>query len=79
MFVESLTAYRAKQTVQEQGGKVTHEFKLVKGFTYGPSKSLGSQVPRSKIHSAEFPADILHTMQSNQHIEVEADKEVRTQ
>ncbi|KAL9095242.1 MAG: hypothetical protein Q9165_002498 [Trypethelium subeluteriae] len=25
---------KAKQTVEQQGGKITHEFKLIKGFTY---------------------------------------------
>lgn len=26
----------AKKQVTDQGGKITHEFKLVKGFTYAP-------------------------------------------
>ena len=26
---------RAKKKVTDQGGKITHEFKLIKGFTYG--------------------------------------------
>ncbi|KAF2719303.1 hypothetical protein K431DRAFT_114361 [Polychaeton citri CBS 116435] len=51
----------AKKQVEEQGGKVTHEFKLVKGFT------------------AEFPSDSAHTLESNDHINVEADSEVKTQ
>ncbi|KAI9686321.1 MAG: hypothetical protein M1820_010645 [Bogoriella megaspora] len=52
---------KAKQTVEEQGGKITHNFKLIKGFT------------------AEFPADKVHTLSSNDHINVEADQEVKTQ
>ncbi|KAF2229301.1 hypothetical protein EV356DRAFT_456106, partial [Viridothelium virens] len=52
---------KAKKTVEEQGGKITHEFKLIKGFT------------------AEFPPDKVHTLSSNEHINVEADQEVRTQ
>ncbi|KAF2245501.1 hypothetical protein BU26DRAFT_568080 [Trematosphaeria pertusa] len=51
----------AKKQVQDQGGKVTHEFSLIKGFT------------------AEFPADKVHTLESNDHVTVEADSEVKTQ
>lgn len=51
----------AKKQVTDQGGKIVHEFKLVKGFT------------------AEFPADKLHTLQSNEHLNVEEDKQVTTQ
>ncbi|TKA82038.1 hypothetical protein B0A49_00176 [Cryomyces minteri] len=51
----------AKKTVTDQGGKVTHEFKLIKGFT------------------AEFPADKVHTLSTNDHITVENDGEVKTQ
>jgi hypothetical protein len=31
-----LIHYRAKKQCTEQGGKIEHEFKLVKGFTYVP-------------------------------------------
>ncbi|TIA36418.1 hypothetical protein D6C78_05440 [Aureobasidium pullulans] len=51
----------AKKQVTEQGGKITTEFKLIKGFT------------------AEFPEDKVHTLSSNDHINVENDGEVRTQ
>ncbi|KAF2136756.1 uncharacterized protein K452DRAFT_236917 [Aplosporella prunicola CBS 121167] len=51
----------AKKNVTDQGGKVTHEFKLIKGFT------------------AEFPADTVHSLATNDHITVEADQEVKTQ
>ena len=29
-----LTSHSAKKQVTDQGGKIEHEFKLVKGFTY---------------------------------------------
>ncbi|GAB1742114.1 hypothetical protein NU219Hw_g7501t1 [Hortaea werneckii] len=51
----------AKKQCSDQGGKIVHEFKLVKGFT------------------AEFPADKVHTLSSNEHINVEDDKQVTTQ
>ncbi|KAL0264929.1 hypothetical protein SLS55_000883 [Diplodia seriata] len=51
----------AKKQVQDQGGKVTHEFKLIKGFT------------------AEFPEDSVHSLETNDHVTVEADQVVKTQ
>ncbi|KAI4844562.1 hypothetical protein E4T44_06121 [Aureobasidium sp. EXF-8845] len=51
----------AKKQVTDQGGKITTEFKLIKGFT------------------AEFPEDKVHTLSSDDHINVENDGEVRTQ
>ncbi|KAK3721721.1 hypothetical protein LTR37_002886 [Vermiconidia calcicola] len=51
----------AKKQVTDQGGKITHEFKLIKGFT------------------ADMPDDKVSTMQSNEHINVEADGKVTTQ
>lgn len=51
----------AKKQVTDQGGKITHEFKLIKGFT------------------ADMPDDKVSTMQSNDHINVEADGKVTTQ
>ncbi|KAM3423722.1 hypothetical protein BST61_g1134 [Cercospora zeina] len=51
----------AKKQVEEQGGKIVNEFKLVKGFT------------------AEFPDDKVHTLASNEHINVEKDGLVTTQ
>ncbi|KAB2578070.1 Uncharacterized protein DIS24_g4742 [Lasiodiplodia hormozganensis] len=33
----------AKKSVQDQGGKVTHEFKLIKGFT--------AEFPEGTVHS----------------------------
>ncbi|KAF2816913.1 uncharacterized protein BDZ99DRAFT_456713 [Mytilinidion resinicola] len=51
----------AKKTVTDKGGKITNEFKLIKGFT------------------AEFPADSVSALETNEHITVEADSEVKTQ
>ncbi|KAI4630875.1 hypothetical protein J4E83_002399 [Alternaria metachromatica] len=51
----------AKQHVIEQGGKITNEFTLIKGF------------------SAEIPDDVVTTLSSNEHVNVEADGEVKTQ
>ncbi|KAF2473015.1 uncharacterized protein BDR25DRAFT_258602, partial [Lindgomyces ingoldianus] len=52
---------KAKKQVTDQGGKITNEFTLIKGFT------------------AEFPADRLHTLETNDHLTVEPDSEVNTQ
>ncbi|GAB7359062.1 hypothetical protein MBLNU230_g5134t1 [Neophaeotheca triangularis] len=49
----------AKKQCTEQGGKITKEFTLVKGFT------------------AEFPADKVHSLSSNEHIDVENDGEMK--
>ncbi|KZF23503.1 hypothetical protein L228DRAFT_282225 [Xylona heveae TC161] len=51
----------AKKVVQEQGGEIINEFKLIKGFT------------------ASFPADKVSILESNEHIHVEPDAEVKTQ
>ncbi|WPG97999.1 Hypothetical protein R9X50_00078200 [Acrodontium crateriforme] len=51
----------AKKQVQEQGGSIVNEFKLVKAFT------------------ASFPEDSVHTLASNEHINVEDDGKVTTQ
>ncbi|KAJ4353658.1 uncharacterized protein N0V89_005388 [Didymosphaeria variabile] len=52
---------KAKQKVQDQGGKITNEFTLIKGFT------------------AEFPEDKVGALETNEHLTVEADSEVKTQ
>ncbi|KAI5358020.1 Putative peptidase S8 propeptide/proteinase inhibitor I9 [Septoria linicola] len=51
----------AKKQVEDQGGKVVNEYKLIKGFT------------------AEFPDDKVHSLSSNEHINVENDGVVKTQ
>lgn len=53
--------YRAKNNVREQGGKITDEYRLIKGFR------------------AEFPEGTAHTLETNEHLDVENDGEVRTQ
>ncbi|MCJ1481980.1 hypothetical protein MMC06_002141 [Schaereria dolodes] len=52
---------KAKETAQSQGGNITHEFTLIKGFT------------------VDFPADKVGILESNDHIHVEQDGEVKTQ
>ncbi|KAF4302607.1 Proteinase inhibitor propeptide [Botryosphaeria dothidea] len=85
---------KAKKSVADQGGKVTHEFKLIKGFTYdyptlllqtaSSSDRMGPHpTPHTPINStltpAEFPADTVHSLATNDHVTVEADQEVKTQ
>ncbi|CAD0100106.1 unnamed protein product, partial [Aureobasidium mustum] len=70
----------AKKQVTDQGGKITTEFKLIKGFTYAfPPWTIVPHEQRLTPHSAEFPEDKVHTLSSNDHINVENDGEVRTQ
>ncbi|KAK6441803.1 hypothetical protein LTR95_001969 [Oleoguttula sp. CCFEE 5521] len=70
----------AKKQVTEQGGKIEHEFKLVKGFTYvGPLLRQTRGHKADEARSASFPADKVHSLSSNEHINVEADGEVKTQ
>ncbi|KAL8899687.1 MAG: hypothetical protein Q9207_006072 [Kuettlingeria erythrocarpa] len=57
---------KAKDTAKSQGGEIKHEFTLIKGFT-------------SRIASVEFPANRTHTLETNEHIHVEQDGEVKTQ
>jgi len=51
----------AKKTAKSQGGEITNEFKLIKGFT------------------VKYPDDKVGTLETNEHIHVEPDQEVRTQ
>ena len=81
-----LISYRAKKQVTDQGGKIVNEFKLIKGFTYVEStnSTLNVSILLVKLRtdhydSAEFPADKVHTLQSNEHLNVEADSQVKTQ
>ncbi|RMX79631.1 hypothetical protein D0869_08161 [Hortaea werneckii] len=89
----------AKKQCSDQGGKIVHEFKLVKGFTYVTpirSGTIPRQYSRHRFPKwndtenradkvffahirAEFPADKVHTLSSNEHINVEDDKQVTTQ
>ncbi|MCJ1282215.1 hypothetical protein MMC26_001538 [Xylographa opegraphella] len=52
---------KAKETAKSQGGEITHEFSLIKGFT------------------VKYPDDKMSTLESNEHIHVEKDGEVKTQ
>ena len=71
---------RAKKHVTDQGGKITNEFKLVKGFTYDLPNSSGiSSRSDLTFSSADMPPDKVSTLQSNEHINFEADGEVTTQ
>ncbi|KAI7278737.1 hypothetical protein KC345_g5794 [Hortaea werneckii] len=67
----------AKKQCSDQGGKIVHEFKLVKGFT--ADTELCADTAFLAHISAEFPADKVHTLSSNEHINVEDDKQVTTQ
>ena len=69
---------KAKSDVKSQGGKITKEFKLIKGFTYVDFIHSSQRVWLMTC-SAEFPEDSTHTLSTNEHIDVEADSEVKTQ
>ncbi|KAK4544494.1 hypothetical protein LTR36_004065 [Oleoguttula mirabilis] len=73
----------AKKQVTDQGGKIINEFKLIKGFTYVsaiPANDNGlPAITLLMLSSAEFPADKVHTLESNEHLNVEADGQVKTQ
>ncbi|KAI6892008.1 hypothetical protein KC318_g12908 [Hortaea werneckii] len=73
----------AKKQCSDQGGKIVHEFKLVKGFTHRFPKWNDTENRADKVFfahiRAEFPADKVHTLSSNEHINVEDDKQVTTQ
>jgi len=61
----SLTRHRAKKQVTDQGGKITNEFKLIKGFTWVHRYRSLYDTPLI-FCSAEFPADKVHTLKSNE-------------
>jgi len=68
----------AKQHVIDQGGKITNEFTLIKGFRYA---SLYPNFPAVIMThgSAEIPEGVVTTLSSNEHVNVEADGEMKTQ
>jgi len=75
-----LTYRSAKKQCTEQGGKIEHEFKLVKGFTYVIySNNTVLASANNGGNSASFPDDKVHTLSSNEHINVENDGKVTTQ
>ncbi|KAI0469452.1 hypothetical protein F4859DRAFT_132091 [Xylaria cf. heliscus] len=60
----------AKQHAKDQGGKITHEYNLIKGFA----------LTWVSLDSVEFPEDRITTLESHEHVKgVERDQEVRTQ
>lgn len=69
---------KAKQHVTDQGGKITNEFTLIKGFRYAAWR-LHLPAVALTYYSAEIPDDVVSTLSSNEHVNVEADSEVRTQ
>ncbi|KAJ5217077.1 hypothetical protein N7468_010085 [Penicillium chermesinum] len=52
---------KAKQTAQEKGGTIKHEYSLIKGFI------------------VEYPEGHVDSLESNEHVHVEQDGEVKTQ
>ncbi|KAI5302165.1 hypothetical protein KEM56_000967 [Ascosphaera pollenicola] len=52
---------KAKEEVKAQGGTISHEFTLIKGFV------------------VEYPDDHVNVLESNDHLHVEKDQEVKTQ
>ena len=68
----------AKKNVEDQGGKIVNEFKLVKGFTY-VHQPRGYGGSADSHASAEFPDDKVHSLSSNEHINVEKAGVVTTQ
>ena len=61
----------------DKGGKITHEFSLIKGFTY--VAQVVFKCFTHSVNSAEFPNDSVQTLESNEHVVVEADSVVKTQ
>lgn len=70
---------KAKQQVKDQGGKIVHEFTLIKGFTYIFALSPVACSDANTKGSAEIPDDCVSTLESNDKITVEKDSEVKTQ
>ncbi|OQD80205.1 hypothetical protein PENANT_c038G00181 [Penicillium antarcticum] len=67
-----------KQHSIDQGGKISHEYSLIKGFAVSrfPKTQTADQIP----FSVEFPDSVVNTLESHPHVEnVEADSEVKTQ
>ena len=78
---------RAKDHAKDQGGKITHDSALLKSFQYVASHLSPVICTKIKVGagaepylcSVEFPEDAVHSLASNEHIDVEADTEVKTQ
>lgn len=74
---EELT--KAKEKAKSDGGEIKHEFTLIKGFTYAILHSCAFPHMTDIISSVEFPDDKVGVLQTNEHIHVEQDGEVKTQ
>ena len=70
---------KAKETAKSSGGTITHEFTLIKAFTYVHLSAIYNMAPSDTLHSVEFPEDKVGTLSTNEHINVEQDGEVKTQ
>jgi hypothetical protein len=76
----------AKQEAKDKGGTIKHEYSLIKGFVFvshhDPSLLVLIFVPldvNCSQYSVEFPDDHVDTLESNDHVHVEKDAEVKTQ
>ena len=75
-----LTTHSAKQHAIDQGGKITHEYSLIKGFAYVPGQLNDNVHELTCIPngSVTFDKDAVTTLESNEHVQaVELDKEVK--
>ena len=76
LLIEQLRS-RAKQKVLDQGGRITQEFTLIKGFALVlAQQSLTLLSDADCAHRVEFDDDVVLQLSSNESINVEEDKEV---
>ncbi|KAF3388473.1 hypothetical protein F1880_003978 [Penicillium rolfsii] len=61
----------AKEQAIGKGGTIKHEYSLIKGFV--------AVANSSSSFSVEFPDDHVDTLESDDHVHVEKDGEVKTQ
>lgn len=85
--------YRAKQHAIDQGGKIGHEYTLIKGFSYVLSPQTlhtchgwpaqmknNSELTREPYTRVSFDQDSVQTLESHEHVKaVEHDGEMKTQ
>ena len=73
----------AKKHATDQGGKITHEYTLIKAFAYASHDLLALARTKTNLSCqsrVSFPEDAVQTLESNEHVKlVEKDQEVRTQ
>jgi len=70
---------KAKEKAKIDGGVIKHEFTLIKGFTSVEANPLRLISADGGDCSVEFPADQVGILETNEHIHVEEDAEVKTQ